>query len=108
MVVLAVLPLALCILFETAEHVAYSLAGHRPIYRTAWIACGIGVHLMLLAAWLWLLTVLPLGMALPLRGADYLTIALAGRVLFHEQLTQRSWIGIVAIIGGLALICTRQ
>ena len=104
MIQLAVLPLALCILLETAEHVSYSVAGDPGHRRERWLAAGVGHHLLLLLAWLWLLTILPLGVALPLRGASYITIALAGRILLSERVGRRCLVGVGTIAVGLALV----
>ena len=104
MIQLAVLPLVLCMLFETAEHVSYSLAGDPGHRRVRWLATGVGLHLLLLIAWLWLLTILPLGVALPLRGASYITIVLAGRILLSERVGRRCLLGVGTIVVGLALV----
>ncbi len=106
MVPLAViLSLGLCVILDTAEHVAYSLVGRLPHRRVRWVVLGVGLHVVALAIWLWLLTRIPLGQALPLRGSGYITIALAGRVLFKEQVKAVAWMGIGVIVLGVALIC---
>ncbi len=103
----AILPLALCVSVETAEQMAYGLAGIQRHQRRRWIALGISLHLLLLALWCWLLTLLPLGVAVPLAGASYLTIALASWVILRERVNRRCWIGIVTIVVGVALITSR-
>ncbi len=101
----AVLSLAACVVFDTGEHVAYGLVGRKPHQRAAWIALGVGLHVIALLVWLWLLTLMPLGRALPLRGGGYITIALAGRLLFNEWVGMAAWAGIALIVVGVALIC---
>jgi len=107
MVAQAVLPLILCIGVETAEHIAFSLAGSQPGRRAAWLSLGIGLHVMLLALWCWLLMLMPLGVAAPLTGASYLTVALASHVVLKERVSRWGWLGVVNIALGFALIAGR-
>lgn len=107
MVAQAVLPLALCIGVETAQQVAFSLAGLRLHQRHLWFALGISLHLVLVALWCRLLTVLPLGVALPLSGASYLTVAFVSQILLKEPVSRQRWIGIATIVIGFALISSR-
>ena len=104
MVAHALLPLTLCIGIETAEHLAFSLAGSQSHRRLAWTALGIGLHVILLALWCWLLVLIPLGVATPLAGMSYLTIALASQFLLGERVNHRGWIGVFSIAVGFALI----
>ena len=97
------LPLVLCVLLETVEHLAFSLAGRRPSARLRWMASGVALHLIALVVWLWLLTLLPLGVAMPLMGAAYITIPLASRWCFRERVDAARWLGIGAIV--LGLVC---
>jgi len=55
-----------------------------------------------------LLTLVPLGVAMPLMGASYVTTAFASRLLFKENVDGRRWLGIVVITAGLALICGKS
>lgn len=103
----AVLPLTFCIGVETAQQVAFSLAGSQPHQWFTWTALGIGLHVILLMLWCWLLVLMPLGIAAPLTGASYVTVALASQVLLKERVSRRSWIGVVSITIGFALITCR-
>ncbi len=107
MVAQAVLPLTFCIGIETAQQVAFSLAGSRPHQRFLWLPLGISLHLVLVALWCRLLTILPLGVALPLSAASYLTIALASQVWLKERVSRQRWIGIVSMVVGFGLIASR-
>ena len=104
MITQALLPLTLCVGIETIQHLAFSLAGSQPHRRIAWIALGIGLHLVLLALWCWLLMLMPLGVVTPLTGVSYLTIALASQFLLGERIDQRGWVGVASIAFGFALI----
>ncbi len=100
----AALPLMLCIGVETVQHLAFSLAGSQPHRHLAWMTLGIGLHLVLLALWCWLLALIPLGVATPLTGMSYLTIALASQFLLGERVNHRGGIGVFSIAVGFALI----
>ena len=107
MIAQAVLPLTVCIAVETAEQLAYSRAGSQAHHRLAWTALGVCLHLVLLASWCWLLLLIPLGIATPLTGLSYLTIALASQVVLRERVSRRCWIGVLSIFTGFALIASR-
>ncbi len=104
MIVQAAVPLSLYVVAETTEQLAYSLAGTRPHGRLVWIILGIMLHLVLLASWCWLLLLVPLGVATPLTGLTYVTIALASRVVLRERVSRRCWAGVLCIVIGFALI----
>ncbi len=107
MVAQAMLPLASCVGVETAQQVAFSLAGSRPQQRFSWLAFGISLHLVLVGLWCQLLTILPLGVALPLSGASYLTVTFVSQALLKERVNQQRWIGVASIAIGFALISSR-
>ena len=104
LLMLAAIPLAWCVLLDTAEQLAYSVAGRRSRGRLGWLSLGVSFHLLALLGWLWLLRMLPLAIALPLRGASCLTITAAGAVILREQVNRRQWMGVFAIMIGLALV----
>ncbi len=93
-----------CILLETCEHLAYRMAGRMTSQRIAWTGIGAGTHLLVLVIWFRLLTLVPLGIAMPLMGGSYLTTVLASRVLFGERVDHSRWLGITAIVSGILLI----
>jgi undecaprenyl phosphate-alpha-L-ara4N flippase subunit ArnE len=96
--------MGICILLETAEQLGYNYAGKVPRYRFAWISFSVLMHMSILVFWFWVLTLLPLGIAMPLNGGTYITVALASKALFKEKINTRRWIGIAAIVLGLVLI----
>lgn len=95
----------LCVLLETCEQVLFRLAGERPLWRGRAITGGILLYLCELVCWYWLLSYWPLGIALPLMGLNYVTVALAGSRLFAERLTVRRVVSIALIICGVTIIC---
>ena len=104
MKLIAILPFIICIFFETLQQLSYSLAGKNPEKRFIFLGFGIFFYLVMLIAWYWLLTILPLGVATPLMGASYITVCLASNIFFKEQVDFKHWGGIGLIIIGLILI----
>ena len=45
-----------------------------------------------------------LSYVLPVTSVGYVLVALAGRMLLHEQITTRRWSGIALIMAGVALV----
>ena len=68
---------------------------------------GILFYLCQLVCWYWLLSYWPLGIALPLMGLNYATVAVAGSCCFAERLTARRIIAIALIICGVTIVCIR-
>ena len=104
MKVIAILPFAICIVFETLQQLSYSLAGKKQDKKFILLGFGVLFYLAMLVAWYWLLTILPLGIATPLMGTSYATVCLASNVFFKEQIDFKHWGGIALIIVGLGLI----
>jgi undecaprenyl phosphate-alpha-L-ara4N flippase subunit ArnE len=93
-----------CVIFETGQQVAFSLSGRSSSYRWHWLIAGAICYLIELAFWFWVLKLLPLGIAVPLISANYITVSLASHFLFRESLNMRHWLGIGCIVGGIAMI----
>ena len=102
---LAVFPLIICISLENLEQLSYGFASKAPARRLVYNSLGVGIHVILFGVWFWLLTLLPLGIAMPLLGANYATVALGSHFLFKEKVSLWRWFGIVMIVAGLAMIC---
>jgi drug/metabolite transporter (DMT)-like permease len=96
------------VLLETVEQLLYRTAGRDTRRYVPLIAMAIILHLCGMAVWYALLKFLPLGIALPLCGLSYATIALASRYFFAEKVSVRRWLGIAFIIAGFALISLRE
>jgi uncharacterized membrane protein len=93
-----------CILIETIEQSLYRLAGIRPRRWLRYVAPAIVLHALGLMLWLNLLNRRPLGELLPLMGANFVTVALAGRIFFGERLTVRRLAGIALVTFGFVLV----
>lgn len=98
------LPITICVALETFQQIVYSFSEKCPDKRLIYIGSGIIAYLLMLLAWFWLLTILPLGIASPIMGASYITVSIAGKIFFGEKIDIKRWCGILTIISGLALI----
>ena len=96
--------LFLTILFETGEQLCWKLKGRASGRGWNWIASGVVFHFAHLAAWFYLLKLVPLSIALPLTGIDYVIVALASSWLFGETLDRRRWLGTWLIVLGMILV----
>ncbi len=108
MKLIATIPFILCIIFETLQQLSYSQAGKNSNTKIKFLTLGVGCYFMMLVTWYWLLNLLPLGVATPLMGASYITVALGSKLFFKEQITLVHWVGIIAIITGLGVISISQ
>ena len=97
-------PITICVALETFQQIVYSFSEKRPNKRLVYIGVGIIAYLLMLLAWFWLLTLLPLGIASPIMGASYITVPIAGKIFFGEKIDIKHWCGILTIIIGLVLI----
>lgn len=102
---LAVIPAVIgCVIFETGQQVAFSLSGRIPTQKWQWLITGAICYLIQLLFWFWMLKLLPLGVAVPLIAANYITVSLASHFLFRESLNVQHWMGIGCIVFGIAMI----
>jgi len=104
MTFIAALAIAITISIETLEQLVFKTASKLSAYRKYLLALGVAFHICQLGAWFFVLTLLPLGIAAPLMGATYVTVAIGSRLVFGEKIDKRRAIGIAAIIIGLAII----
>ncbi len=102
----AILLIAWCIVSETIEQMLYRGAGDRKgaARYLGFYTPAITLHIVRLAVWLTVLKTVPLGIALPLLGANYAAIALAGRLVFHERIDRKRFIGIALVLIGFILV----
>jgi drug/metabolite transporter (DMT)-like permease len=101
------LMIAACISIETIEQSLYRWASRLTSGPRAWfgaIAPAVVLHAVGIALWMLLLRRMPLGIVLPLMGANYVTILLAGRLVFGERITRRRWIGVGMVATGFILV----
>jgi drug/metabolite transporter (DMT)-like permease len=69
-----------------------------------WVSAGVLLLILWLLSRMALLSWADLSYVLPVTSIGYVLVALAGKVLLHEQITARRWTGIVLIMAGVALV----
>ena len=100
----AVIALCFTVIFETAEQLCWTMKSRVVQHGWMWIGIGLVAHFAHLAAWFFLLKLLPLSVALPLTGIDYVVVALLSSWLFSERLDWRRWVGTWLIVCGMILV----
>jgi multidrug transporter EmrE-like cation transporter len=103
----ALLLVACCIVIETTEQSLYRLAGRNRGRFLFHVGPAVTLHIGGLMLWFLLLKHMPLGQALPLMGANFVTIALVGRIAFGETIDLRRWTGIGLILAGFVLVAMK-
>ncbi len=68
------------------------------------VALGVLLLILWLASRMALLSWADLSYVLPVTAIGYVLVAMAGRVLLHEQITAKRWSGIALIMLGVALV----
>jgi uncharacterized membrane protein len=73
------------------------------LFRPA-VAFGVALLILWMLSRMALLSWADLSYVLPVTAIGYVLVALAGKLLLHEAVTQRRWAGIVLIVTGVALV----
>lgn len=81
---------------------AYITVLFRPM-----VALGVALLILWMGSRMALLSWADLSYVLPVTSVGYVLVALAGRVLLHEQITPQRWAGIALIMTGVALVSGR-
>ena len=69
-----------------------------------YVALGVALLILWMMSRMALLSWADLSYVLPVTAVGYVLVALAGRVLLHEQITAKRWAGIAFIMAGVALV----
>jgi drug/metabolite transporter (DMT)-like permease len=69
-----------------------------------WVSAGVLLMILWMLSRMALLSWADLSYVLPVTSIGYVLVALAGRVLLHENITYERWAGIALIMGGVALV----
>jgi uncharacterized membrane protein len=84
---------------QLASPLDYLTVLFRPL-----VALGVVLLILWLLSRMALLSWADLSYVLPVTSMGYVLVALAGRLLLHEQITARRWTGIALIMTGVALV----
>jgi len=68
------------------------------------VTLGVLLLILWLASRLALFSWADLSYVLPVTSIGYVLVAIAGRVLLHEQISNKRWVGIALIMAGVALV----
>ncbi len=69
-----------------------------------WVALGVALLILWMLSRMALLSWADLSYVLPVTSIGYVLVALASKLLLHEQITHRRWMGILLIVAGVALV----
>jgi len=69
-----------------------------------WVALGVALLIVWQMSRLALLSWADLSYVLPVTSVGYVLVALIGKVMLNEAITDRRWVGIVLIMAGVALV----
>ena len=68
------------------------------------VTAGVLLLILWLASRMALFSWADLSYVLPVTSIGYVLVAIAGRVLLHEQISGKRWVGIALIMAGVALV----
>ncbi|MDR2016816.1 MAG: 4-amino-4-deoxy-L-arabinose-phosphoundecaprenol flippase subunit ArnE [Burkholderiales bacterium] len=69
-----------------------------------WLVLAVLTLGLALLCWLWVLQLLPVGVAYPMLSFNFVLMALAAHYFFHEPLSRRHVYGIACIVFGVILL----
>jgi|SRR5579885_1401349 drug/metabolite transporter (DMT)-like permease len=69
-----------------------------------WVSAGVLLLIVWLLSRMALLSWADLSYVLPVTSFGYVLVALAGKLLLHERITNQRWAGIAFIVAGVALV----
>jgi drug/metabolite transporter (DMT)-like permease len=69
-----------------------------------WVSMGVVLLIVWMLSRMALLSWADLSYVLPVTSIGYVLVALAGKLLLHEQITTQRWAGILLIVAGVALV----
>jgi uncharacterized membrane protein len=69
-----------------------------------WVAFGVALLILWMLSRMALLSWADLSYVLPVTSIGYVLVALAGKLLLHEQISVKRWAGIALIMAGVALV----
>lgn len=75
------------------------------LVRSRWIVAGVSIYVVEFVVWFAALTLAPLSVAFPFMALSYCGVVLASRAILRERVSLRRWVAVVAVAGGVALVC---
>jgi drug/metabolite transporter (DMT)-like permease len=78
------------------------------VFASPLIGIGVAVYALEFVLWFSALSRAQLSFAFPFAALTYVGVVLASRLVLHEHVSLRRWLGIGAIVVGVALVSGRQ
>lgn len=79
-------------------------AAYIAVLFQPWVALGVALLILWLSSRMALLSWADLSYVLPVTSIGYVLVALAGKLLLHEEISPKRWAGIALIMVGVALV----
>ncbi|MFA6989280.1 MAG: SMR family transporter [Candidatus Gastranaerophilaceae bacterium] len=94
------------IFVEVLQQIFFKLSGLKKDKNKKYFYLFLGVLMYLLFMFVWfrLLKNIPLGIALPALGLNYVFVAFCGQLMFKEKIDLKRWCGIFLIFVGFILV----
>jgi drug/metabolite transporter (DMT)-like permease len=70
-----------------------------------WVVAGLLIYVVEFTVWFAALTLAPLSVAFPFMALSYCGVVLASRWILNEPVSMRRWLGTVAVVCGVVLVC---
>ncbi len=77
---------------------------HGRIRLLMWVVLSLVLLGVAMLLWLAVLRTIPVSVAYPMLSLNFVLVALAARLIWHETYTLRQWIGTLVIVAGVALM----
>lgn len=91
---------------ETGAQVCFTFSSKLGPNRWKWRIVGCAFHVIGVIFWFWMLTLVPLGIALPLTGFCYIAITFVSSYFLNEDVGKYRWLGVFLIGIGMAIIAS--
>ena len=78
------------------------------VLHSRWVALGVAVYALEFVLWFAALSRTELSIAFPFAALGYVGVVLASRYILKERISPRRWLGIGAIVLGVALVTGPQ
>jgi undecaprenyl phosphate-alpha-L-ara4N flippase subunit ArnE len=70
-----------------------------------WVVAGVTIYVVEFTVWFAALTLAPLSVAFPFMALSYCGVVVASRWILNEPVSLRRWMGTVAVVCGVVLVC---
>lgn len=86
------------------KHAALQGTRRGKTWLMRWIALSMALLAIAMLLWLMVLRVTPVSIAYPMLSLNFILVAFAARLIWHETYRFQQWLGVVAIVVGVILM----